>query len=144
MLISNLEMTQAIVEIFSAFACLMFIVIIVMNRTKQKSMQLICWMFGVVAVLFTAEAGAYIFRGNTDSVSLAMTRITNFLVFLANIVLAEMFVAYISLLLLENGTTLSKAYRPIAVNAGPLGPGLCVLCYYIGLAISVVLGFVFT
>ena len=33
---------------------------------------------------------------------------------------------------------------PIAVNAGPLGPGLCVLCYYIGLAISVVLGFVFT
>lgn len=33
---------------------------------------------------------------------------------------------------------------PVAVNAGPLGPGLCVLCYYIGMIISVVLGFVFT
>lgn len=112
--VTNLEMTQAIVEIFSAFACLMFIVIMIMNRIKQKSMKLLTWMFGVVAVMFAAEAGAYIFRGNVDALSLVMTRVTNFAVFLANIVLAEMFVAYINLMLQENGVKPSLGYRRAA------------------------------
>ncbi len=112
--VTNLEMTQAIVEIFSAFACLMFIVIMIMNRIKQKSMKLLTWMFGVVAVMFAAEAGAYIFRGNVDTLSVIMTRATNFAVFLSNIVLAEMFVAYINLMLQENGVKPSLGYRRAA------------------------------
>lgn len=109
--ITNLEMTQAIIEIFSAFACLMFIVIMIMNRIKQKSMKLLTRMFGVVAVLFAAEAGAYVFRGNVDTLSLFMTRATNFAVFLANILLAVMFVSYLNLMLEENGATPSAGYR---------------------------------
>lgn len=127
MYITNLEMTQAIVEIFSAFACLMFLVIIMMNRPKRKSMQLICRMFGVVAVLFAAEGCAYIFRGNTDTLSVIMTRVTNFLVFLSNIVLAEMFVAYVSLLLRENEAKPSIGYRRVAQICAAASTAILVL-----------------
>ena len=60
--ITNLEMTQATVEIFGAFICLMLVVIINISLHEGKSCKLLKWMFLSVSGMFIFEACAYIFR----------------------------------------------------------------------------------
>ncbi len=107
-------MAQASIEIFGGLASVMFVVILFMNRNKRKSIDQFKWMFGTVALTFFFEAAAYIFRGNVDIFSVAMTRIANFAVFLFNIVLANVFVGYVYLLLKEKGCDPGRIYRRIA------------------------------
>lgn len=101
--ITDLEMTQATIEIYGGFICLMLAVIIKINGHERKSWKFLKWMFVSVAVNFYAEACAYIFRGNTDRLSIALTRLSNFLVFFMNIVLLFLFMRYMYNLLQEKG-----------------------------------------
>ncbi len=111
--ITNLEMTQATVEIFGGFICIMLAVVIMMNGHERNSWKQLKWMFYLTAVSFFSEACAYIFRGNTDRISLIITRISNFGVFLVNIILITFFIKYMYSLLCECGVTPSKIYIKI-------------------------------
>ena len=88
--ITNAEMTQATIEIFGGFICLMLAVIIMMNGNERDSWKWLKRMFFSTAGIFFAETCAYIFRGNTDGLSIVMTRISNFIVFFLNIILYDL------------------------------------------------------
>ena len=114
--ITNLELTQATIEIFCGFICLMLAVIVLMNGHARNSWKLLKWMFFSTSLIFFSEAAAYIFRGNTDGFSRFMTGAGNFLVFLLNLVLISLFMRYMYELLKEKGMNPSKRYDRI-VNA---------------------------
>ncbi|MDD7643188.1 MAG: hypothetical protein PUK75_12085, partial [bacterium] len=111
--ITNLELTQATIEIFCGFICLMLAVLILMNGHERNSWKQLKWMFFSTAFLFFSEAAAYIFRGNTDGFSRLMTGIGNFVVFSLNLVLIRQFVRYMYELLKEKGVTPGKWYDRI-------------------------------
>lgn len=90
--ITNLELTQATIEIFCGFICLMLAVLILMNGHDRNSWKQLKWMFLSTSVLFFSEAAAYIYRGNTDGFSRLMTAIANFVVFFLNLVLIRQFI----------------------------------------------------
>lgn len=113
MYITNLEVTQATIEIFSGFICLMLAVIITMNGRGRASWRLLKWMLFSVSIIFFAESAAYIFRGNTNRVSIFMTRSSNFTVFLFNIILLKLFIHYMYHLLKEKGVAVSGIYKRI-------------------------------
>ena len=113
MVITNLELTQATIEIFCGFICLMLAVIILMNGDVRNSWKQLKWMFFSTALIFFSEAAAYIFRGNTDGLSRFMTGAGNFVVFLLNLVLISLFIRYMYDLLNEKGVTPSKIYDRI-------------------------------
>ena len=111
--ITNLEMAQATIEIFGGFICLMLAAIIIMNGHERKSWQMLKRMFFSTAGILFSEACAYIFRGNTDTISLFMTRGSNFVVFFLNIVLINFFMHYMYHLLEEKGVLPNKIYKRI-------------------------------
>lgn len=111
--ITDLEMAQAIIEIFGGFICLMLLVIIIINGYGKKSWKLLKWMLGFVSLLFFAESCAYIFRGNTDGFSIAMTRSSNFCVFMIDIALISFFIHYMYSLLQEKGAAPGKIFKNI-------------------------------
>lgn len=108
--ITNLELTQATIEIFAGFICLMQVVIILMNGHERNSWKQLKWMFFSTALLFFSEAAAYIYRGNTDEFSRLMNGIGNFVVFFLNLVLIRQFMRYMYELLKEKGVTPGKIY----------------------------------
>lgn len=111
--ITNLEITQATIELFGGFICLMLLVVIIMNGNGRKSWNQLKAMLLVTSLIFFSEACAYIFRGNTDNVSLFMTRFSNFFVFVLNVILGYSFVCYIYILLQEKNVFSSKIYKKI-------------------------------
>lgn len=114
--ITNLELTQATIEIFGGFICLMLAVLILMNGHERNSWKQLNWLFFSMAFLFFSEATAYIFRGNTDELSRLMTGIGNFVVFFLNLVMMHQFMRYMYELLKEKGVTPGKWYERI-INA---------------------------
>lgn len=112
--ITNLEMAQTSIEIFGGFACIMMAVILLMNKNKRESIKLFRWMFGFTAVLFFAEAGAYIYRGNIDAFSMNANGICNIIVFLINYSLVALFIRYVRCLIIEKGGNVSRNYVIIA------------------------------
>ena len=113
MSITNLEMAQATIEIFGGFICLMLAAIIIMNGHERKSWKLLKWMFFATSGILFSEACAYIFRGNTDTISLFMTQSSNFVVFFLNIVLISFFMHYMYYLLEEKGVLPNRIYKKI-------------------------------
>lgn len=111
--ISNLNMTQAMIEIFGGFICLMFAVIIILNGHNRDSWKNLKRMFLTTAGIFFFESGTYIFRGNTDKLSIVMSRISNFGLFLFDTILIIMFVNYLYSLLQEKGVTPRAIYKNI-------------------------------
>lgn len=111
--ITNLELTQATIEIFGGLLCLLLAVIILMNGDIRNSWKSLKWMFFSTSLLFFSEAAAYIYRGNTDGFSRFMTEAGNFIVFFLNLVLISLFMRYMSELLEEKGVTPSKWYHRI-------------------------------
>lgn len=99
--ITNMEMAQVTVELYAGLVSLLSVLIISFNGHKKSSLLLFRRMFLVTACIFFAESGAYIFRGNVDALSGFMTRLTNFLVFLLNVILMLRVLDYIYNLLRE-------------------------------------------
>ncbi len=111
--ITNLEITQATIEIFGGFICLMLAVIIMMNGHEKNSWKFLKRMLFAISLIFFFEACAYIFRGDTDRVCVIINRISNFFVFFMNIVLIGLFINYMYHLLQEKGMTPSRLYKRI-------------------------------
>ncbi|MGN0495680.1 MAG: diguanylate cyclase domain-containing protein [Lachnospiraceae bacterium] len=126
--ITNLEMTQATIEIFGGFICVMLAIIIIMNGYERKSWNLLKWMTISVSGIFFSDACAYIFRGETSLLAMVFTRISNFMVFLLNVVLVSMFIHYVYCLLQEKGVVPGKIYKNVV--------GICVILNIVILIIN--------
>ena len=133
--ITNLEMTQATIEIFAGAICLMLAVIVLMNGHERKCWRLLKWMLFSMAVIFFAEACAYIFRGNTDRIGVFMTRSMNFIVFLFNIILIVLFMQYIYELLTEKGLKPGSFYKHLVT--------ICVLVSLMILVVNLFTGWMY-
>lgn len=90
--ITNIEMAQATMEGFAGLVCLIMAIVIILNGQRRQSWKCLKWMFFTTAVIFFAESCAYIFRGNTQTFSLYMTRVGNFTVFLCNLILMRLYI----------------------------------------------------
>ena len=112
--ITNLEMIQASMEVIGALFCLITLFILAVNKMTQKTKYLMV-MFGISMVLFLFDACAYIFRGNTDWLSIIMTRVSNNGLFVLNICLTVTFVGYFYNALSLNGINLPGIYAKISI-----------------------------
>lgn len=112
--ITNLEMTQASMEIFGGFVCLLLGMMIIMNRYHRKSIIILKRLFFITAGIFFSESAAYIFRGNTDTLSVILNYTGNFAVFTLNSVLANIIIRYIYTVLNEKGVSPPKIYQRTA------------------------------
>lgn len=93
--VTNLEITQAAIDIFFCFFCIIMIVSIKSNNSKLKSMKMFVRLFLIAALLFLGEALAYIFRGNLGSFNIVVTHIANLIVFAMNVAMANTYVKYV-------------------------------------------------
>lgn len=114
--ITNLEMAQATIEFFGGLVCLMLALVIFLNGHKRKSWKNLMLMFLATSGIFFAEACAYIFRGNTNPLGIVMTRISNFGVFLMNLVLLMLFMKYLYCLLQEKGVVPGQIFGRIVAG----------------------------
>ena len=93
--ITNLEFTQVTIELFGALVCVFSFTFISFYKSEKKNLHYFKYLFAICFVLFSFESLAYIFRGNTDSVSIYINSISNFVVFSGNIVLVLIFSLYL-------------------------------------------------
>lgn len=117
--VTNLDVTQATIEIFGGLVCFMLAIIIMMNGHERTSWQVLKRMIFAISGLFFSDACAYIFRGNTSRLAMLVTRGSNFCVFLLNIVVVSLFTNYVYSLLQEKGGKPSKKYKKLV--------GICVI-----------------
>ena len=111
--ITSLAMTQATIEIFGGFICLMLTVIITMTGYKRSSWKLLRWMFFTISIIFLSEACGYIFTGNVGRTAAVMNRISNFGVFFFNLVLVDLSMHYFYQLLQEKGAVPDRIFLNI-------------------------------
>ena len=93
--VTNLEITQATVDMFFCLICVVMLVSIKSNNPKQKSMKMFIRLFYIAALLFFGETLAYIFRGNLGTFNVIVTRISNLIVFAMNVAMANTYVRYV-------------------------------------------------
>lgn len=82
--ITNLEIIQASMEAIGALFCLITLFFLAINKMTKKTKYLMM-MFGFSTAMFLLDACAYIFRGNTDELSVFMTRFSNIGIFIFNV-----------------------------------------------------------
>lgn len=111
--ITGLEIAQSSIEFFCGIASAMLAVIVLINGRKRVVLRSIARMLLIASVIFFAEACAYYYRGNTDTLSLFATRISNFTVFSLNMVLALLSMQFAYLFLKEKGANTGGVYRII-------------------------------
>ncbi len=111
--ITNLEITQAAINMFFCLVCIVMAVFIRANNPKHKSMKSFIRLFIIAAVLFFGETLAYIFRGNLSVFDVAITRVANFAVFAMNIAMAITFVKYVKAIFYDRGIEISNIYERV-------------------------------
>lgn len=112
--VTNLEITQATIDMFFCFICIIMIVSIKANNPKKKSMKMFVRLFYIAAFLFLGETLAYIFRGNLGAFDIFVTRASNLVVFAMNIAMANTYVRYVSTAFTDKGVDISKNYTKFA------------------------------
>lgn len=112
--ITNLEITQAAIDMFFCLFCLIMLVSIKANSPKQKSMKMFWRLFLIATLLFLGEALAYIFRGNVGRFDIIVTRIANFIVFAMNIAMADTYVRYVCSMFNDIGVDVGSKHLKFA------------------------------
>ena len=132
MVITDLEITQASIEVVGGIVSAMLAVIMLINYHGTTSLKLIIRMLFMSCALFFLDAFAYVFRGNTDPFSLFMTRFSNFGVFFMNMLMAYVFVKYIYSILREKDAAPGDIYQKIASGCFWVAVGILVLNLFNG------------
>lgn len=112
--ITNLEISQATIDMFFCLVSIVMIVSIKSNNPKQKSMKSFIQLFLIAAFLFLGETLAYIFRGNLGIFNITVTRIANLIVFAMNIAMANTYVKYVQAFLEDRGIEPNLNYIKVA------------------------------
>ncbi|MDO4188696.1 MAG: sensor domain-containing diguanylate cyclase [Lachnospiraceae bacterium] len=108
--ITNLEVTQAAIDMFFCLVCIIMVVSIRANNPKQKSMKSFVHLFLIAAFLFLGETLAYIFRGNLGVFNVTITRASNLVVFAMNVAMANTYVRYVQAVFTDRGAEVSDKY----------------------------------
>lgn len=112
--ITNLEITQATIDMFFCLFCIIMMVSIRANGLKQKSMKMFIRLFLIAAILFLGETLAYIFRGNLGTFDVIVTRVANLMVFAMNIAMANTYVRYVMSVFNDRNIEVSRNYLKLA------------------------------
>ena len=112
--ITNLEVTQAAIDMFFCLVCIIMVVSIRANNPKQKSMKSFIHLFLIAAFLFLGETLAYIFRGNLGVFNVTVTRASNLVVFAMNVAMAHTYVRYVQAVFDDRGVEVSNKYIEVA------------------------------
>lgn len=112
--ITNLEITQAAIDMFFCIVCIIMVVSIKANNPKQKSMKAFMQLFFIAAILFLGETLAYIFRGNLGIFSIFVTRASNLMVFAMNVAMANTYVRYVKAVYNDRGVDVNNKYIKVA------------------------------
>ena len=112
--ITNLEVTQAAIDMFFCLVCIIMVVSIKANNPKQKSMKSFAQLFLIAAFLFLGETLAYIFRGNLGAFNVTVTRASNLIVFAMNVAMANTYVRYVQAVFNDRGTEVCNGYIKVA------------------------------
>ena len=112
--ITDIEITQAAIDMFFCIFCLIMFISIKTNNTRQKSMKMFVRLFLIATILFLGETLAYIFRGNLGTASIFITRLANFTVFAMNIAMSNTYVRYINAVFDDRDVEVSSIYMKIA------------------------------
>jgi len=105
--ITYYEMIQISLEAMGAAFCIVCIIAL-FAYGKTKITNTIVKLLALNTIMQINDATAYFFRGNTDSVSMAMTRITNYIVFLMQMLMILYFLKLTFDLLGEYGIITSR------------------------------------
>lgn len=108
--ITNIEITQAAIDMFFCLVCIIMVVSIRANNPKQKSMKTFVQLFLIASLLFLGETLAYIFRGNLGVFNVAITRASNLVVFAMNVAMANTYVRYVQAVYSDRGAKVSNKY----------------------------------
>ncbi|MGM9970702.1 MAG: GGDEF domain-containing protein [Anaeroplasma sp.] len=112
--ITNLEITQATIELSLAFAFIITAIILLINaHHKRKGMKQFITMFFLISIILTFEAFAYICRGNTDFINVFVNKLANFMVFFFNYFLTVVFIRYMYSIFNKNNLYPPKTYLRI-------------------------------
>ena len=112
--ITNLEITQAAIDMFFCLVCIIMVVSIRANNPKQKSMKSFAHLFLIASFLFLGETLAYIFRGNLGVFNVTVTRASNLVVFAMNVAMANTYVRYVQAVFNDRGAEVSNKYIKVA------------------------------
>lgn len=112
--ITNLEITQATIDMFFCLVCVIMVVSIKANNPNHNSLKMFERLFFIAAFLFFGEALAYIFRGNLGTLSVSVTRVANLIVFVMNVAMANTYVRYVHAVLKERKVEISDKYLIVA------------------------------
>ncbi len=112
--ITNLEVTQATIDMFFCIVCTIMVVAIRTNNPKKSSMKSFVRLFLIAALLFLGETLAYIFRGNLGTFNVAVTRAANLIVFAMNVAMANTYVRYVCAIFTDRGIEVGDRYIRIA------------------------------
>lgn len=112
--ITNLEITQAAIDMFFCLVCIIMVVSIRLNNPKRKSMKSFVQLFLIAAFLFLGETLAYIFRGNLGIFNVTVTRASNLVVFAMNVAMANTYVRYVQAVFNDRGVDVSNKYIKVA------------------------------
>ena len=112
--ITNLEISQATIDMFFCLVCIVMVLSIRANSPKLKSLNMFMRLFMIAALLFLGETLAYIFRGNLGIFNVAVTRVANLIVFAMNIAMANTYVRYVCTVFRDRNVEVSDKYIKFA------------------------------
>lgn len=108
--ITNLEITQATIELSLAFSFIVIALLLIFHSIKKEGMKEFITMFFTISTLLIFESLAYICRGNTNTFCIFITRVSNFMVFLLNFFLMSIFIRYLFSIFESYNIKQSKIY----------------------------------
>jgi len=129
MIVTNLEIVQASVDIICALFCVLTLFYLAVNKMTDRIKYLML-MYGCCIGLFIFDALAYIFRGNVTPFCYFMTKLSNNVVFGFNAILSLIFVGYLKGILEENRVRISKYVYLSAVGCFATAGAFTLINYF--------------
>lgn len=124
--ITDFEIAQASIELVGGLVCAMLSLVIMINAHRVASTRRMEHLLLITAGILVCDALCFIFRGNTNALSILIAQGGNLLVFILNLCLAYCAVLFIYSIVQERGCVVSDVYRRIVLCCSVLG-GLIVL-----------------
>lgn len=104
--VTNTEIIQATIDMFFCLFCAIMAITIRVNKPTDKSIKIFIKFFVAASLLFFGEAFAYVSRGNTNRFFVIETRLSNFVVYLMNIIMSYLYIKYIYSLISDDEETI--------------------------------------
>ena len=134
MVITDLELTQAFIEFIGAVICIAFAIILSLGESNKVGKTIRITLV-VGAILLITDGCAYIFRGNTEPLSVILNRVGCYGPFICNIAFIILVMQLVYYMTEEHGGRITLAVKTIVYGESAISA--------IFLLINAFTGFVF-